>query len=74
MVFPNLGRDAKLGTQEGGPELRYQLLECISFRAKPHPVQLPHAAGLLASPVRQLLQHRTVVALPRGTLVPAVTG
>jgi hypothetical protein len=43
VVVPDFGRNGKLGTQEGGTQLRHQFLEGVGFRTEPLPVEFPRA-------------------------------
>jgi hypothetical protein len=45
VVVPNFERDAKLGAQEGGTQLRHQFLEGVGCGTESLPAEFPRAAG-----------------------------
>ena len=50
VVVPDFGRDTKLGTEEGGPQLRDKFFEGIGVGTETLP-EFPCAAGRVTGPV-----------------------
>ena len=63
VVVPDLRRDAEVGAQESGSQLRYQFLAGVTLVAETLRAEIAVKAALVPRPVRQFMQGGGVIAL-----------